>query len=108
MSATFTVYQQLKVKEVTYELGDETVTATCEVNNGSNVSEIKIQMTHSDLNRIIAKISALGYEFKVENVIHFELDNGVEVIDYKFENVFGELVTLDEFSFNQRILKIRA
>lgn len=104
----FSIYKQLKVKEVTYEKGDHFIIALCEMHSGNYTSEVKIQMTHTDLNRIIAKIAALGYEFKIEKVNRIALDNGTEIFDYKFENVFGELVTLEEFSFNNQIKQIRA
>ena len=104
----FSIYKQLKVKEVTYEKGDHFITALCDITLGDVTSETTIQMTHTDLNRIIAKIAALGYEFKVEKMNCLDFGNGTEIIDYKFENVFGELVTLEEFRFNEQIKKIRA
>lgn len=96
------------MKEVTYEMGDNFVTATCEVSTGTSTTETKIMMSHTDLNRIISKIAAMGYEFSIEHVNHFDFGDGTKIVDYKFENVFGELVTLEEFSFNQQIKKIRA
>lgn len=104
----FSIYKQLKVKEVSYEKGDHLITATCDITIGNSVTETKIQMTHTDLNRIISKIAALGYEFKIEHVNCLDFGNGTEIVDYKFENVFGELVTLENFSFNQSIKQIRA
>lgn len=108
MNTLFKIYRQLRVKEVTYEMGDEYVTATCEVLIGEQVSETQIIMTHTDLNRIISKISAMGYDFKVQEINRFDFGNGTEIVDYSFENVFGEMVTLEEFSFNQQIQQIRA
>ncbi|MBD3636211.1 MAG: hypothetical protein HUJ25_02625 [Crocinitomicaceae bacterium] len=108
MDTIFSVYKQLKVKEVTYEKGDYYIMATCEIIQGDKITETKIQMTHTDLNRIIARIAAMGYEFKIEHVNCLDFGNGTEIIDYKFENVFGELITLEEFNFNQRIRQIRA
>ena len=75
MNTIFSIYKQLKVKEVTYEKGDQFITAICEISFGNTITESKIQMTHTDLNRIIAKISAMGYEFKIENI---------NCLDYKF------------------------
>jgi hypothetical protein len=108
MNTLFSIYKQLKVKEVSYEKGDNFVTATCEIIIGDNIRETTIIMTHTDLNRIISKIAALGYDFKIENVNCLDFEDGLEIIDYKFENVFGELVTLEEFSFNKEIKQIRA
>ena len=108
MSTMFSIYKQLKVKEVSYEKGDTTITATCDITIGKATTETKIQMTHTDLNRIISKIAAMGYEFKIEHVNCLDFGNGIEIVDYKFENVFGELVTLENFAFNQQIKQIRA
>lgn len=108
MQTIFSIYKQLKISEVSYEMGDDFVTATCETIIGEEVAETKIIMSHTDLNRILAKITSLGYEFTIENVNHLDFGNGTEIVDYRFENVFGELVTLEEFSFNQKVKQIRA
>lgn len=108
MNTVFSIYKQLKVKEVSYEMGDDFVTALCEIRTGKGFSETKLIMSHTDLNRIISKIASLGYEFKIENVNHFDFGDGTEIVDYKFENVFGEMITLEDFSFNKQIKQIRA
>lgn len=108
MRTIFSIFNRIKVKEVTYELGDSYVTAICDVTAGGQTSETKILMSHTDLNRIIAKISSMGYEFKVEKVNHFDFGDGTELVDYSFENVFGQEITLTDFQFNKSIQKIRA
>lgn len=108
MGTIFSIYKQLKVREVSYERGDAFVTATCEIQNGDDIRETKILMSHTDLNRIISKITAMGYEFKIENVNHLDFGNGTEIIDYRFENVFGGLVALEDFNFIQGIKQLRA
>ena len=108
MKTIFSIFNQIKVKEVTYEVGDSKVVATCEISMGEQVTESKIIMSHTDLNRIIARIAAMGYEFKVDNVNHFDFGDGTEVVDYKFENVFGQDITLTDFQFNRSIKQIRA
>ncbi len=108
MKTVFSIYKQLKVNEVSYETGDDFVTAHCEIKMDGKLIPTKIQMSHSDLNRIISKIIALGHEFKIEHVNHLDFGNGTEIIDYKFENVFGEDICLDNFQFTQAIRQIRA
>lgn len=108
MKAIFSIYKQIQVKEVTYESGDATVTAKCIINNGEQFVETEMQFSHSDLNRMISKIVAMGYEFKIEKINHLDFGDGTEVIDYAFENVFGEAITLEEFQFNNQVRKIRA
>lgn len=108
MKTIFSIYKQIQVKEVSYESGDQTVTAKCLIQNGQDTMETEMQFSHSDLNRMISKIMAMGYDFKIEQVNHLDFGDGTEVIDYAFENVFGEAVTLEEFEFNHEVRKIRA
>ena len=108
METIISIYNQLKVNEVSYETGDSFVTAYCEILIDGQQIQTQIQMSHSDLNRIISKIVALGYEFKIENVNHFDFGNGTEIVDYKFDNVFGQDIVLENFQFNKAIRQIRA
>ncbi|MFT4602516.1 MAG: hypothetical protein ACI857_002702 [Arenicella sp.] len=108
MKTIFSIYNKIKVKEVSYETGDNFVTAHCEVLMNDEVIDTKLIITHSDLNRIIAKIVSLGFEFKVDNISRLDFEDGTEIIDYKFENVFGENIVLENFQFNQEIKRIRA
>ena len=108
MNTIFSIFKQIKVKEVSYEVGDSKVVATCDVTVGNQTSETKIIMSHTDLNRIISRIAAMGFEFKIENVNHFDFGDGTEVVDYRFENVFGQEIALTNFQFNRAIKQIRA
>ena len=108
MKTIFAINNRLKVKEVTYETGDNFVIANCEILVDGKVAETKIKMSHTDLNRIISKLIANGYEFNVEKMNHLKFNDGTEIVDYKFENVFGESVVLDNFQFQQNVKQIRA
>ena len=108
MDSIVSIYNKLTIKEVTYEVGDNFVTATCELSFEGKTVLSQILMSHTDLNRVIAKISSLGYEFKIENINHLSFEDGTEIIDYKFENIFGETIALENFQFNQTIKQIRA
>lgn len=108
MKTIFSIYKQIQVKEVTYESGDKLVTAKCLIKKDNQTVETEMQFSHSDLNRMISKIIAQGYEFKIEQVNHLDFGDGTEVIDYAFENVFGESITLEEFEFNHQVRNIRA
>ena len=108
MDSVISIYNRLTIKEVTYEVGDDFATATCELSFEGKKVLSQIMMSHTDLNRVIAKISSFGYEFKVENINHLCFEDGTEIIDYKFENVFGETIALENFQFNQSIKQIRA
>ncbi len=107
MNTIYSIYNKIKVNEVSYETGDAFVTAHCEIIMTDEVIETQLVISHSDLNRIIAKIVSLGYEFKVENVSKLDFQDGTEVIDYKFENVFGENIVLENFQFRKEMKRIR-
>jgi hypothetical protein len=108
METTISIYEKLIIKEVTYEMGDQTVKANCEVILMGQVIKTELIISHTDLNRIIAKVSASGCEFQVKQTNSFEFSNGTSIIDYSFVNIFGEGVVLENFQFSQEIKQIRA
>lgn len=108
MENIISIYEKLIIKEVTYEAGDRTVKAKCDVIVKGRVIPTEMIISHSDLNRIIAKITARGYQFEVNQVNALEFEDGTEIIDYAFENVFGEAIVLEDFQFSQTVQEIRA
>ncbi|MCH2233186.1 MAG: hypothetical protein MK078_02950 [Crocinitomicaceae bacterium] len=109
MENTVSIYKKFEITEITYEVGDNTVKANCELHydNGNSV-QTSILISHSDLNRIIARIATMGFEFNVEQVNNFLLEDGTQIIDYKLENVFGESVVVEDFQFQDVVKQIRA
>jgi hypothetical protein len=65
-------------------------------------------ISQTDLNRIIAKIAASGFDFEIKQVNALEFGDGTAIIDYTFENVFGEAIVLENFQFSQAVKQIRA
>lgn len=108
MNAIAAMYHQLKMSEASYEAGSDFVTARCEFTHRHRPVATTIQLSHSDLNRIVAKIVAKGYSFNVEGIRRFHLEDGTEVVDYPFEQIFGELISLDDFYFQQPVRKVCA
>ncbi|WP_070138092.1 hypothetical protein [Crocinitomix algicola] len=108
MENIISIYEQLIVKQVTYESGDSVVKAFCDVIVKGRKFATEMMISQSDLNRIIAKITALGIEFQVNQVNHIPMEDGSEIIDYSFENVFGEGIVLEDFYFNQKVQELRA
>jgi hypothetical protein len=108
MKNIISIYEKLIIKEVTYESGDHTVHAKCILQTLNGPIETALVISQTDLNRIIAKIMASGFEFEVKQVNSFVFDDGTEVIDYSFENVFGEEIVLENFQFQQTVRQIRA
>lgn len=108
MRTTFPLYQRIVINEITYEMGDQVVTARCEIFSGSDSVQTTMLISHTDLNRIIARISAMGYEFKTEKINAMVFDDGTEIMEYKFDNVFGERIPLENFEFINKVCEIRA
>ncbi len=108
MENIISFYEKLIIKEVTYEMGDATVSAKCDLIVQGNKVETEMLISHTDLNRIIAKITASGYEFQIKQVNSLEFADGTAIVDYSFENVFGEAIVLENFQFNQAVKQIRA
>lgn len=67
-----------------------------------------IHMTHTDLNRIIAQLIASGFEFQTSASNSYFMEDGTEIIDYSFENVYGDSVVLEQFEFVNTVKEIRA
>lgn len=108
MKQVISIYERLIIKEVTYETGDQTVHASCMLETPAGSIATELVISHTDLNRIIAKIMASGFEFEVKQVNTFQFEDGTEVVDYSFENVFGEEIVLEDFQFQQSMRQIRA
>lgn len=108
MENIISIYEKLIIKEVTYEMGDRIVNAKCDLLVQGNTIETEMLISHTDLNRIIAKITASGYEFQVNQVNALEFEDGTSIVDYSFENVFGEAIVLENFQFSQAVKEIRA
>lgn len=109
MSDVISIYQRLIIHQISYETGDRSVLANCEIQqrNGENL-RTTLLMTHTDLNRIFAKLSAAGVEFG-SNQTDIQLpDDETRIIDFEFENVFGQGVVLENFQFVKQVREIRA
>ncbi|WP_027418761.1 hypothetical protein [Crocinitomix catalasitica] len=108
MNANTSIYEKIIVKEVTFETGDNIVKAKCDLVIGNVKHATEMLITHTDLNRIIAKLSATGFEFKLKQNKPLQFADGTEIIDYSFENVFGAEAILENFYFTNNIQQIRA
>ena len=108
MNKTIQLFNRLIIHEISYELGDQTVIAKCELQSTGKSFETTMIISHTDLNRIISKIAALGYEFKTENINKMCFSDGTEILEYKFENVFGQQIPLENFDFVNEVKEIRA
>ena len=108
MGTILSLQEKFIIKEVTYETGDYFVKATCDILSKGKKIETEILISHTDLNRIIAKIMSNGFEFEVKHVNTLSFEDGTSIVDYLFENVFGEQIIHENFEFEQGVKQIRA
>jgi hypothetical protein len=108
METILSIYDKIIVKEVTFETGDDTVNAKCLIITNGKSIETELLITHTDLNRIIAKVMAEGYDFDISQQNRLSFDDGTEIIDYTFKNVFGEAVAVQNFHFVESYKQICA
>lgn len=108
MGTILSIQEKLIIREVTYEAGDSYVKATCDIISKGKAIQSELIISHTDLNRIIAKIMAAGFEFEVKHINTLSFGDGTSIIDYSFENVFGEQVIVEDFEFAQAVRQIRA
>lgn len=108
MNTIISIYEQIEIKAITFETTDNVVNAKCDIiTNGERIAT-EMLISHTDLNRIIAKIAAEGYDFRIEEMSAVQFEDGTAIYDYSFENVFGKAIPLQNFHFSQAIKQIRA
>jgi hypothetical protein len=108
MENVIALYDKLVLHKITCESNHAAVTAQCELIRQGRSMRTSFLITYTDLNRIIAKITAQGYEFDMAKQSLVRFDDGTEIIDYQFDQVFGGPVTLEGFEFANTVTEIRA
>lgn len=100
--------QKILIHQITYETSQNIVCADCEFINGNERSRISMLISHTDLNRIMAKLYADNLLPEDNCFTTFKLEDGTEFIELNFNEVIGHSATLDEFVFNDNVTRIRA
>jgi len=108
MANIISLHEKLIVKEIIYEAGDQQVLANCDVIMSGHTISTQFIISHTDLNRIISRIIAMGYELEVNQMDSFFMEDGTELISYSFDNLFGEEMVLENFQFVDQVKEIRA
>lgn len=108
MENVISLYEKLILHKITYESNHAAVTAYCELVIRDKRIQASFLITHTDLNRIIAKIVSQGYEFDADKLETVRFDDGTEIVDYQFDQVFGGPIMLEEFEFANTVTEIRA
>ena len=108
MATIISIYDKLRINKITYEMGDSLVLAECQIrlSDGATV-DTTIKMSHTDLNRILSKLSASGVEVRMEQR-QYTMTDGTSVIQYAFENVYGQPAVVEDFEFRNEVTEIRA
>jgi len=108
MENIISIYDQLIIHAVSYESGSCNVTVWCDLLIKNKKINSSFLISHTDLNRMVAKIIASGYSFEPEKSTVMIFEDGTEVIDYQFEKTCGTPVILDHFEFTNKVTEIRA
>jgi len=108
MENVISMYDKLILHKITYETSSSTVTAICELVRHNKRTQTSFLISHTDLNRMLSKIISEGYEFDSEKLNSIQFEDGTEIIDYQFDQLFGGPIVLEEFEFNHVVTEIRA
>ncbi len=109
MSKIISLYQRLTINRISFETGDRTVKAQCLVQlPNAEPSPVLLVISHTDMNRIFARLSAAGLEYGESGTEIPLPDEDTSVFDYSFQNVFGQEIVLENFQFMNQVKEIRA
>jgi hypothetical protein len=107
MKKLLSIYQNIVIKEISYEKGDKTVYLKCTLIFSKKTVDTTLLITQSDFNRMLSKIIINGYKVESDSITNFYLGDGTEMIEYNFENT-DESVMLSGFNFNNQVKQICA
>lgn len=102
------MYDQLVIHKITYETSQSIVTAECELIRHNERIMTSFLISHTDLNRILAKLIAKGYNLDSSFYQSILFDDGTEIIDCQFDQLQEGPVILEGFEFNDYVTEIRA
>ena len=105
MEKLVTIYEKINVNSISYEKGDSEAQINCQLEFKNKSIQTKLIISQSDLNRIISKITANGYELNSEDITSLSLGDGTEIVEYDFT---GSNHTLYNFHFNNNFKQIGA
>ena len=107
MKKLLSIYQNIVIKEISYEKGDKTVYLKCNLVFNSKTISTTLLITQSDFNRMLSKIILNGYSIDSDSITSFWLGDGTEIVEYSFQNS-PEDVVLTNFNFNNHVKQICA
>jgi len=107
MKKLLSIYQNIVIKEISYEKGDKTVYLKCTLIFNNKTVDTTLLITQSDFNRMLSKVILNGYQVDSDSITNFHLGDGTEMIEYNFQNT-DESVMLSGFNFNNQVTQICA
>lgn len=108
MEKLISMFEKLVIHKITYETSQSLVTAECELIRPNQRIYTSFLISHTDLNRILAKIVSQGYELDPSFFSTICIEDGTEIIDCEFDKLKNGPVVLDHFEFNDYVTEIRA
>jgi len=107
MKKLLSIYQNIVIKEISYEKGDKTVYLKCTLIFNNKTIDTTLLITQSDFNRMLSKVILNGYKVDSDSITNFYLGDGTEMVEYNFQNT-DESVILSGFNFNNQVTQICA
>lgn len=107
MKKLLSIYQNIIIKEISYEKGDNTVYLKCTLVFNTKRVDTTLLITQSDFNRMLSKVIINGYKVESDSITNFYLGDGTEMVEYNFQNT-EESVMLSGFNFNNQVTQISA
>lgn len=108
MERLISLFDKITVNKVTYETSQNFATAFCELTVSNKKWNTSFIISHTDLNRIMAKLASKGLELDKDIMQSFLLEDGTEIIDCDFTVLNEGAPILEDFFFTDRITEIRA
>ncbi len=105
MEKLITIYDKINVNSISYEKGDTEAQINCELQFKKKCIHTKLIISQSDLNRILSKITANGFELKSEEITSLFMEDGTEIIEYNFDSAHHAIY---DFHFNNSYIQIGA
>ncbi|MEO9256888.1 MAG: hypothetical protein ABI207_00825 [Crocinitomicaceae bacterium] len=109
MSAIITLFENVEIKRIQFEEGDNNALLYCVLKQGTSSVETTIVVDFSDLNRLLAKLQDNNDSFDYSTLFDvFASENENNVYESNPSVIEQYNFTLDEITFHHPVRQIRA
>gem|GEM_PF-2300078 len=109
MSAIITLFENVEIKRIQFEEGDNNALLSCILKQGSSEVETTIVVDFSDLNRLLAKLQDKNDSFDYSTLFDvFSSGEKKQVYESNPSVIEQYNFTLDEIAFHHPVRQIRA